>query len=371
MQGKIIILLSISTVAIGLRLPLSLDSKPVADSGFEKLDPDGRKSYNIEEWNAFINAHVVETKNALEKTKVLSRTTDNFCEGDKALPKVFLLGPQKAGSTTMSADLFISGLPSIIDDKKEVHVFDEVCRWGAKDCNETVQSWKDLSKFSQFKPCQGASQFADMTPLNLRMSGLPKKLKQLYGEEKSKQLKFIILLRDPIQRLVSGLNWPPHHHEYRTLGFGSVNEFVDELSQKYEEVKKAGLAQSGLADQFYRSMYGAQLDSWLRHFSGDQFVLVPTAKYFKDATVRTEYLKEIAQHFQLQLSPENVNNASTLNKHHHNPCGKCVDNEFLKGEFQKDVESLAARIAKDGVKLVGYHDVLDEKTIIDFVKSNW
>lgn len=363
MRAGIFLLFVACTLAHGLRL----SHAPVIHSD---LDRDEEDSYDIDEWKDFLKnskSYNVATAGDIVTSEMVNWLRgDEFCESDRALPQVFLLGPQKAGSTTFAADLVLSGLQPIIGDAKESHVFDKVCKRSGE-CPKNT-GWKDLERFSEFHFCQKGMRYADMTPLNLRLPGLPEMLKRAYGKERSKQLKFIILLREPIQRFISGCSW---FHEYRKLGFGSIFELVEALRDKYMNIKTAGLAYSRLADQFYRSMYGAQLDSWLQSFSGSQFILIPTRQYFNDVHTRRNYINEIAKQLNFDLASERIVETSHLNKHRHPSCANCLNNEFLQGEFQKDTELLAEKIAKHGVKLVGYNGTLDSKTIVEHLKSNW
>ena len=148
-----------------------------------------------------------------------------FCLNSRHVPFFYLLGEQKAGTTTFGKDLLHSGVHSALSHAKELHMFDQYCGfhqrqdrpkreykalgdWGGVKMPSCHMTETQKSEWmAAFPVCRRAHRAkTDMTPSNLRLHGLPKLMYNLYGSEHPK-LHFVVILREPLARFQSGWYW--------------------------------------------------------------------------------------------------------------------------------------------------------------------
>ena len=177
-------------------------------------------------------------------------------------PEVYLIGAQKAGTTTLA--YLLSQHPRIcVAKNKEPHYF-------------TGNSSKDLAwykkQFSNYENtlCIDASTSYSFAPLSLDNSYMPKKCfhnipQRIYSI--NPQAKFIYLLRDPVERTYSGY-WHSFNtgREHRSFGEAIRNDYF------YLDV----------------SNYYGQLTLWLEYFSLDSFLFL----LFEDMKKNPEQTQE-------------------------------------------------------------------------------
>merc|ERR1719158_891475 len=97
-------------------------------------------------------------------------------------------------------------------------------------------------------------------------------MKKLYGD-KSKDLKFVIILRAPENRMESSYY---HFHE------GKDKNFDGYVAKTLEEAKNwtyNGGATSPSPNLYWPSMYARHLKQWLKEFDPSQFALVTLQQY--------------------------------------------------------------------------------------------
>lgn len=267
-----------------------------------------------------VRAHPAGKPTMLKEREWAQARAQTICMDGHALPQLYLLGPQKAGTTTMASDLFSAGVSGPVrgkhcDDEKnmgckELHAFDTYC-----DYNST-QGWptngsscKFLSKVQKkewaqkFESCDAdyanGALLADMTPVNLRLPGLAPVMADLYGENRS-SLKFIILLRNPVERMQSGyyFNWRPYGYNFST--------WIRSLVMPQAEVMQANGWEAALQtdphlDQLYRSLMSVQLKQWLDEFDPAQFMLVPMTPYYHNVTFRQHVFRQMQRQWNIIL----------------------------------------------------------------------
>ena len=119
----------------------------------------------------------------------------SFVELMQLPPSVFLIGSMKAGSTSLSKALVDH--PNFCNDPiKEKHFFDHNSnyvggvQWFMKrfptECTTTSVDYLTL----------------DATPNYIRFNHVPGLMKEFYGPDELAKKKFILILRDPVSRLV-------------------------------------------------------------------------------------------------------------------------------------------------------------------------
>ncbi len=190
-------------------------------------------------------------------------------------PEVYLIGAQKAGTTTLA--YLLSQHPQIcVAKNKEPHYF-------------TGNSSKDLAWYQKQFPnyentlCIDASTSYSFAPLSLDNSYMTKKCfhnipQRIYSM--NPQAKFIYLLRDPVERTYSGY-WHSFNtgREHRSFGEAIRNDYF------YLDV----------------SNYYGQLTLWLEYFSLDSFLFL----LFEDMKKNPEQTVKDCCQF-LEIDSENI-----------------------------------------------------------------
>lgn len=351
---------------------------------------DGLQSYDKTEWDSLMS-HLDQVPDANASDANPSEATTGICFGNWSVPQVYVLGAQKAGSSTLAYDLLTAGLHSGAKDgrTKELHRFDGHCSWrlepgrtekdwAGESCSGTCRKFTkdEKDKFaSSFNHSCSPIQYADMTPLNLRLLGLPKVMADLYGA-KAHDLKFIIGLRDPVQRLHSG-----YYHESKFDNYASFTEYVDMLRATVPEYKKNHtIGCNYRVDQFYRSLYSRNIEPWLDQFAPDRFAIIPMSLYFRKAKIRQALLDTVSRHLNISsIHPKRVKVATAVNAHPDYPSLEddlSADRiEWLrKHYFRPDTKKLAKMLARavgNGLVIAGYGGPAKSSHIFNYLWENW
>ena len=174
-----------------------------------------------------------------------------------SLPNTFILGAAKAGTTSLYR--YLRPHPEVyFPPLKELYFFD------ARDelyCSgETQEVYEKL-----YKGSVGYKIRVDSTPtyLHTLCRNTPQRIADFFG---GRPLKFIVLLRNPIERAFS------HYLQKKNI-YRAVNESFEEiialeLSRSYEENVESWTTY--IAD----SMYGHQLKAWFQYFPRDWFKVI-------------------------------------------------------------------------------------------------
>lgn len=259
---------------------------------------------------------------------------DKFCEKDRLLPSVHLLGAQKAGSTSLYKDLIrrfdISPAEVLkIKGKSEAD-------WMAKE----VSFFADEPRFKKgrgfylrhFPHCKDVDKTARAIDASIALDhgeAYVNRLADFYGE-KAKDLKFIVIVRDPIKRLESEF-----HHGEQMIGnefdTGGLTKKVQDESQleKYltKQLKEDGAAMKWKAgDQkeeppqyFHGSAYAYMLKHWLTRFDGSQFTVITLKQYQQQTPKVLKFLSERLGMPQKDTNEMFEHVLANENKNHHKP----------------------------------------------------
>lgn len=373
------VFLTLLASSVALRLPVSRQDADDEDVSHDK-----------KEWN-----HFIET---LEDVKVeLVGKDPKICIHNKAVPNFYLLGTQKAGTTSFAEDAFSIGFRSAIGNEKELHKFDKHCKFHTRKHRPSYE-WKNngapihqcqnmtetekLEWVKHFKNCEGTNKqfmYADMTPSNLKIPGLPKVMADLYQEQKSKVV-FAILLREPLSRFQSGWYQLGGHKNFHT----TFEKHVDEAISKARKIDKQTYTQDYFLDEFSRSMYSLSLGPWLKEFEAKQFIIIPSAAYFRNHTFKESILRDMGQRLQMNLDTSKFSHASG---HHANKGGhpklekdlasskiELLQKEFFDPDTRELVKMLATAIPK-GLQLKGFETTRwggpTPSDVELFLRSNW
>lgn len=360
--------------------------------------------------------------------------SQNLCVDGRLLPELYVLGAAKAATTSLAADLLGAGVEVAERDcrskndkcdgwvntsrltahVKEFHFFDFAMDWldGSVDAMEG-QRRKWLSTLPQ---CDGTDTsggrrlIGDFTPDNLRLLplpvgvepdgyfqgtfqswllkrgaaaraqatqreiNLPLALRQVYYKEQSNRLNFVVMLREPAERMQS--HWyccicPDG--DCRRSQYGS---FSNDLR---EALVSAQSTPAVYNDWLWYSLYGHHLEEWLTHFDSEQFTFVPYKEYVvgdKDRLCR-----EIAQrlHFAMDCDSGSAEATWIGRKNAHKrpqddlePAVFQKFQEFIAPENQHLVQLLAWAHTQ-GATLLNYETVVvgDKLSVKDWLETNW
>jgi hypothetical protein len=211
--------------------------------------------------------------NSIENNGIKYKINTNY-----VLPKIFLLGPMKSGSTS----LFLHFL-----------LHNEVCQGIEKEINflqkRTVDSIDEntrmqYSKKFRVQKCKlnTTMRFVDASPQFHLMSQILPMFPKLYTKKELSELKFIVTLREPVSRTYSYYSHFTREALSNNLPFNEVQSFEN-------RTKGNG---NGIL------IYNTQLELFLKYFRRDQ-ILVLADTYLYTNTVSS--MKAISKFLNLKF----------------------------------------------------------------------
>lgn len=357
------------------------------------VDRKWDQSQNITEWGEFLRRmrrSPVKPQETVEMGQV--ELDPPICMGEKAVPQLYLLGAQKAGTTTMAADLIAAGIKSATGDIKELHTFDDICgfhrdhyrnesEWNgevsAGVCPRETRARREWLQTFHRSCAETVAALIDMTPLNLRLPHLPATLRTWYGEDKAR-LGFIIALREPLKRLHSGFY---HARTYGMRHYANFSDYVSMVLKRAPVILAANGTMFGTdypLDEFYRSMYYHNINPWLRNFEPKQFVIVPMKNYFATIDNRRSVVSTIKNQFGIAAFEEQILVTTQMNRRVHNTLIDDLSEEMASQLhsmfFREDTHRLASALASgipDGLTLAGYTGTADASNVKEHLENSW
>lgn len=193
-------------------------------------------------------------------------------------PDFMIIGAAKAGTTSLFQ--YLSQHPEIVPtSKKELQYFG---MWGSR----KGLKWY-LSNFPAKDKMEGKMTF-EATPTYLYKKQSPKKIKILFPN-----MKFIAILRDPVNRTFSHWNFYQKHSQVPDKHLLDKRSFSDAV---YEEINNPHLV--GSAHKYLdRGLYAQQLKEWYKYFNPKQILLIDFDE-FKENPKKT--LKNIAEFLKIK-----------------------------------------------------------------------
>lgn len=168
------------------------------------------------------------------------RATLTSSEELRCLPNVFFIGASKTGTTTVARHLQqLSGLHFVgrrlrrEDKHSEVHRFDRPGYASSFKNVELLHEWAS----SPILPSASAMDdvIVHYTPHYLYAPSVPSSIADLFPPKAQRDLRFLVILRDPVDRAVSSY-WFKNSHLFRDSDRGSVADmwasFADELRRR-------------------------------------------------------------------------------------------------------------------------------------------
>lgn len=254
-------------------------------------------------------------------------------EHDVALPRLYLLGQQKSGTTTMATALFQAGavpmveyhprgnvpgyLKTVRDNHSRTHLAGNVKESNLlasvssptcfmPTCLKFAQRrWE--RKFANFSGCVQRwrnTLLADLSTDNFPHGYRAPTLRSFYGMPAAKRLIFVVIMREPLQRFQSGFYWtyaprhfglPPHRkYAHNHTMRAELTMLRRELPPNYTDAATqwTRLVRFRPLDAWARSMYALNWKPWLREFQASQFVALPMRWALEDVGRATQLVVE-------------------------------------------------------------------------------
>mmetsp|Transcript_91143 Transcript_91143/g.258094 ORF Transcript_91143/g.258094 Transcript_91143/m.258094 type:complete len:304 (+) Transcript_91143:160-1071(+) len=203
-----------------------------------------------------------------------------MCMNGRMAPELFVIGGAKAGTSTLCGELRRS--PALVWPKKG-------------DCDAPspaggrAAAWKEghyldygyqdglQAMLDDYPPCTYDQRLVGVDG-TARYSGnpfVPARLAAWYGPLRW-NLKFILLLREPLERLHSDYHHGRHDRtcpDFAMMSFGQIMRRI--LMYQGREYRASGPWRPGCSSFLEGSLYASHLDRWLRDFGPKQFLVVP------------------------------------------------------------------------------------------------
>jgi hypothetical protein len=254
-------------------------------------------------------------------------------ERDVAVPRLYLLGQQKSGTTTIATAFFQAGavpmvgyhpygnVPGYLQSMRANHSYTHLAG-NVKESNLLAgvssptcvtpsclglmqQRWE--RKFVNFTSCAqhwGDTLLADFSTDNLPHGYRAHTLHAFYGTLASRRLILVVIMREPLKRFQSGFYWnfPPQYFRQppqrkyahnRTLGM-ELAMLRAELPPNYTSaaLQWPRLVGARHLDRWVRSAYALNWQPWLAQFRPSQFVALPMQWALEDVGRATQLVAE-------------------------------------------------------------------------------
>lgn len=225
------------------------------------------------------------------------------------LPSVFLLGVQKAASTSLWKDLRDNlKLAMPLEGQGEERYMRKEPQFFSKPENYDKGRGYYLSRFPKCDAVEPGTRGFDGTP-NYLLGGeeVAMRMKEFYGS-KAKDLHFVIIVRDRAQRMQAAF-----HHFMPNYG-GGFDKFVEDSKGK---AWAWGLGESGEGPGFIweGSRYGMQLEAFLKHFSPNQFSIVTMEQYRNNPRSVVKYIQKRSQIPENSSAKQHEGDMLSLSRH--------------------------------------------------------
>jgi len=184
------------------------------------------------------------------------------------LPNCFILGAPKCATTSLA--YYLSQHPDFFQSRvKETCFFTQDNYWNKG------KLWYEQEFFHGAK---GYPVVCDATPQYfVNGEKVIERLQIVYGE-KAKSLKFIVLIRDPVDRA-----WSHYQHMCR-VGFEDLS-FEGALAAEDERVS---LSSDAWIKYYREGLYGEHYSLWLQYFNAEQFLFIKQSDLHQNLKNRLE-----------------------------------------------------------------------------------
>ena len=184
------------------------------------------------------------------------------------LPNFLILGAQKAGTTSLFNYIETYGKNFLPPERKELYFF-------------TEHFDKGLKYYRSFFPkCKKGQITGEATPDYLFYHKCPKRIKEALGN-----VKFIILLRNPIDRLISHYNFMNFTNKTNAIDPEPIDVAVRH-EKDWVNLKDDFPINFNYSYKYYsyksRGIYHKQLERWFDHFPRESFLIFDFDDFIND-----------------------------------------------------------------------------------------
>ncbi|MEM4261319.1 MAG: sulfotransferase [Candidatus Woesearchaeota archaeon] len=236
-------------------------------------------------------------------------------------PNFFCIGAQKSG-TTLLYELLRKHPEIYIPEQKELHFFD---------IDDNYK--KGISWYLQFfKPSINQKAIGTITPSYIYFDDVPERIQAELGNN----IKFIIILRNPIDRAYSHY-WMSFKRGYETLSFEKA------IMMEHARIRK-GYFEKNNFSYISRGFYSEQLERYYRFFPKENFKILIFERFIKQTE---QHLCEILDFLGVDKFQINKGNY-IVHK------GNLMLNLYLKGcILNKRIPNIFS-VIKGGFKYISY-----------------
>jgi lipopolysaccharide transport system ATP-binding protein len=215
------------------------------------------------------------------------------CDAGRCMPLRFLLGAQKAG-TTSTWGIMPQGCGATEDSRKESHYFALCLKGDDRPCSRASYVHLYLSG-----SCRSDC-FVEATP-QLHIPDLPITLWSMQSDWERRAVRFLVLLREPVSRDLSFFNMmhSPNATLVNQLPNPSTAESYDRYSRvrvqawnvctssarlassiaaQYDACSRRSWAESNHATNLALGMYAPQLQNWFKYWPREQFLVLDSGR---------------------------------------------------------------------------------------------
>jgi len=276
-------------------------------------------------------------------------TQNSMCVNGHIAPSVFVLGFQKSGTSSLFKDLKRQ-FPELEPatplqgqeeewQSKEVDFFSDPKRY-----KKGKQFY--LSHFPQCTDKVRSFRTLDATINNLwGGEDTAKKIKETYGE-KAKDIKFVLIARDPALRMASA------YHHFEGEGIGKPWRKFDDYVKRTIGTANAWMEHNRTGPEpepnLYRmSLYADELKPWVTTFDPSQFTVITLRQYQQRTSETLDLLSKKLDSKKLGCRDDNnqpCNDNLQANFRYHEPLNsetkKTLDEFFEKWGANKELEEI-------------------------------
>jgi len=250
-----------------LTIVVLLGCTSVVCNGSLRALKEGKKSKDGDNKDDEINEEFGDP----EKVEGVNVPIDEY----RTIPKIFILGSQKGGSSSLFE--FLMHHPLICKGThKEPHFFD-------REANYISGREGYIKLFPPDAKCDqivAASRYVDGTTMMYKLGQVIPRMAHFYSEEEKSQLRFIVLLREPVSRDYS---WYQQVMRDK-LASGALFTDMKTLGEEESQKENVHIHRSG--------RYVEQLEMFVQYFKRNQILVLNSGTVFKNSTRVMEVVSE-------------------------------------------------------------------------------
>jgi len=225
-----------------------------------------------------IKQKLSNNKYAFNSTRSIYKIYCNIFGKFHSLPDFLIIGAKKSGTTSLYR--YLSMHPNVQSSAtKEIGFFDRYFEKGENwyRMNFPSKGNQNEENSDRFKKITG-----EATPTYIYHPHAPKRVSKLL-----KNIKLIVILRNPIDRAYSQYNMEANNHPNEKLTFEeAIEQEPERLEGEFEKMKNDENYFSNNYHTFSyitSSIYADQLERWFKYFPREQFLIINGDELKKDS----------------------------------------------------------------------------------------